>query len=203
MLMLNFLLQIWTLKAFIFLNTRLFSLVFLVTYFGVDGILRLKILGRICGISLVGVFLRRISIVVSELIKVFEVKRLNYSHFFKKKLCISILPFFTFLQVLTRSVESIHFYVPFFHTLNARLWFAYGWFSHDLFIIVSNFHLRILSLFQIKLQLNFFFLVLIFQIPNTVILVLGLLHMVLYAMYRKVKEESHHIVEHKESIETQ
>ena len=85
MLMLNFLLQIWTLKAFIFLNTRLFSLVFLVTYFGVDGILRLKILGRICGISLVGVFLRHISIVVSELIKVFEVKRFNYSHFFQKK----------------------------------------------------------------------------------------------------------------------
>ena len=83
--MLNFLLQIWTLKAFAFLNMGLFSTVFLVTYFGVDGILRLKILGCICGICLVGVFLRRLSTVVSELIKVFEVKRFNYSHFFQKK----------------------------------------------------------------------------------------------------------------------
>ena len=83
--MLNFYCKFGLLKHSLFLNTGLFSSVFLVTYFGVDGILRLKILGCICGISLVGVFLRRISIVVSELIKVFEVKRLNYSHFFKKK----------------------------------------------------------------------------------------------------------------------
>jgi len=63
-----------TLKAFASLNTGLFTLVFLVTYFVVDGIFHVKILGWICGISLVGVFLRRLSIVVSKLIKAFEVE---------------------------------------------------------------------------------------------------------------------------------
>ena len=139
------------------------SLILLVTHFAMKEKFHVEFLGWIYVAISISFFVAPLSIVVSNIIKAFELKRFGCSHFFFKE-NYSQAFYFSFLFVGTShsnwSVEFMPFNLSFFLTLNVVMWFAYGLFLKDICIAISNLHLQILSLFQIlsaiKFLLNFF-----------------------------------------------
>ena len=147
------------------MNMSLLSLIRLVTHFAMKEKFHVEFLGWIYVAISISVFVAPLSIVVSKIIKAFELKRFGCSHFFffLKENYLQAF-YFSFLFVGTSnsnwSVEFMPFNLSFFLILNAIMWFAYGLFLKEICIAISNLHLQILSLFQIlsaiKFLLNFF-----------------------------------------------
>ncbi|XP_009777590.1 bidirectional sugar transporter N3 [Nicotiana tabacum] len=116
-----------TVKLLVSLIGGLYTLIFLVTLFPLNGALRVQVVGWICVAVAVAVFAAPLSIV--------------------------------FQVVRTKSVEFLPFTLSFFLTLSAIMWFGYGLLQKDLCIALPN-------------VLGFF---------------LGMIQMLLYGLYRKVK----------------
>ncbi|XP_023921711.1 bidirectional sugar transporter SWEET15 [Quercus suber] len=107
----------------------MFSLILLVTHFAMKEKFRVEFLGWICIAVSVSVFVAPLSIVLSKIIKAFELK----------------------------SVEFMLFNLSFFLTLNVVMWFAYVLFLKDICIAIPNimgFVLRLLKMLLYAIYIN-------------------------------------------------
>lgn len=129
------------------MNVGSFTLILLITHFALPGSLRVKVMGWICVSLSVCVFAAPLTIVVSENYNYWWVHLVKLSlHNTTSPVSYSFINSFLAMQarvIRTKSVEFMPFYLSLFLTLSATMWFAYGFFLHDICITVSIYYINI------------------------------------------------------------
>ncbi|XP_042374425.1 bidirectional sugar transporter SWEET14-like [Zingiber officinale] len=143
------LMQIFTAKLVLSVNLGVFGLILVLTLFLTRGSQRVQVLGWICMCFSVSVFVAPLSVILINYYSIMLIAIVRACDDSQR------------LVIRTKSVEFMPFWLSFFLTISAVVWFGYG-------LLIKDFYVAL---------------------PNVLGFIFGILQMLLYIAYKGRKEE--------------